>query len=81
MAWLWADISDRSTDYRGDFALPRARRAKWGRRSAFRETVLTASLAGMIWGWSREGVAEREAEELNLNVEDRRLKLTLELAR
>src|SRR5437763_6385665 len=35
----------------------------------------------MIWGWSEEGVAEREAKELNLNLEDRRLKLTLELAR
>jgi error-prone DNA polymerase len=42
---------------------------------------VTGSLAGMIWGWSTEGVAEREAEELNLNLDDRRLKLTLELAR
>jgi error-prone DNA polymerase len=42
---------------------------------------VTASLAGMIWGWSTEGVAEREAKELNLNLEDRRLKLTLDLAR
>ena len=35
----------------------------------------------MIWGWSTEGVAEREAKELNLNLEDRRLRLTLELAK
>ncbi len=42
---------------------------------------VTASLAGMIWGWSRDGVAEREAKELNLNLEDRRLQLTLELAK
>jgi error-prone DNA polymerase len=42
---------------------------------------VTGSLAGMIWGWSRDGVAEREAKELNLNLEDRRLKLTLELAK
>ena len=54
--------------------------SRYRARGAVRGDV-TASLAGMIWGWSREGVAEREAEELNLNVEDRRLKLTLELAR
>jgi error-prone DNA polymerase len=42
---------------------------------------VTGSLAGMIWGWNTDGVAEKEAKELNLNPEDRRLKLTLELAR
>ena len=42
---------------------------------------VTGSLARLIWGWSGEGVAEREAKELNLNLEDRRLKLTLELAK
>ncbi len=42
---------------------------------------VTASLAGMIWGWSTQGVAQREARELNLNLEDRRLRLTLELAK
>jgi len=42
---------------------------------------VTGSLAGMIWGWSRDGVAERDAKELNLNLADRRLKLTLELAK
>jgi error-prone DNA polymerase len=42
---------------------------------------VTGSLAGMIWGWSRDGAAEREAKELNFNLEDRRLKLTLELAK
>jgi error-prone DNA polymerase len=41
---------------------------------------VTGSLAGMIWGRSTEGVADREARELNLNLEDRRLQLTLELA-
>ncbi len=39
----------------------------------------------MIWGWSTEGVAEKQAKELNLNLEDRRLRLrlrlTLELAK
>src|SRR6202161_3627167 len=42
---------------------------------------VTGSLAGMIWGWSTEGVAEKQAKELNLNLEDRRLRLTLELAK
>ncbi len=42
---------------------------------------ITASLASMIWGFSKDGVAEREAKELNLNLQDRRLKLTLELAK
>jgi error-prone DNA polymerase len=42
---------------------------------------VTGALSGLIWGWSREGAAEREAKELNLNLEDRRLKLTLDLAK
>jgi error-prone DNA polymerase len=42
---------------------------------------VTGSLARLIWGWSEEGVAEREAKELNLNLQDRRLKLTLELTK
>jgi error-prone DNA polymerase len=42
---------------------------------------VTGALASMIWGWSTEGVEEREAEQLNLNLEDRRLRLTLELAK
>src|SRR3569833_76423 len=42
---------------------------------------LTGALAGLVWGWSREGVGPREAASLGLNLEDRRLRLTLELAR
>ena len=42
---------------------------------------VTGALASMIWGWSTEGVAEKQAKELNLNLEDRRLRLTLELAK
>lgn len=38
-------------------------------------------LSGQVWGWSSEGVSTKEAEELNLNVSDRRLALTMELAR
>ncbi|MCC8978911.1 error-prone DNA polymerase [Bradyrhizobium acaciae] len=42
---------------------------------------VTASLAGMIWGWSTDGVAEQEVKELGLNLADRRLRLTLDLAK
>ena len=42
---------------------------------------MTASLAGLVWGWSAEGVSERHLAELNLDVADRRLRLTLDLAR
>ena len=42
---------------------------------------LTASLAGLVWGWSAEGVGEKQVAELNLDLGDRRLRLTLELAR
>jgi error-prone DNA polymerase len=42
---------------------------------------VTGALAGQIWGWSEEGVAEQQAAELNLNLQDRRLRLTLDLSR
>ena len=42
---------------------------------------LTSSLAGLVWGWSAEGVGEKQVSELNLDMGDRRLRLTLELAR
>jgi error-prone DNA polymerase len=42
---------------------------------------LTSSLAGLVWGWSAEGVGEKQVDELNLDIGDRRLRLTLELAR
>lgn len=42
---------------------------------------LTGSLAGLVWGWSAEGVGEKQVAELNLDLADRRLRLTLELAR
>ncbi len=41
----------------------------------------TAALASQVWGWSEEGVEEKHAAELNLNLEDPRLRLTLDLAR
>jgi error-prone DNA polymerase len=42
---------------------------------------MTAGLASQVWGWSREGVTSAQAEELNLDMADPRLALTLELAR
>ncbi|MDX3911582.1 MAG: error-prone DNA polymerase [Sphingobium sp.] len=42
---------------------------------------VTAGLASQVWGWSREGVEDRHASELNLDLTDRRLALTLDLAR
>ncbi|QNA83778.1 DNA polymerase III subunit alpha [Sphingomonas sp. So64.6b] len=42
---------------------------------------MTAGLASSVWGFSREGVEEKHAEELNLDLGDRRLALTLELAK
>ncbi len=42
---------------------------------------VTAALASQVWGWSNEGVSEDQAKSLNLNTGDRRLKLTLDLAR
>ena len=42
---------------------------------------ITALLASQVWGWSEDGVDETHAADLNLNLDDRRLRLTLELAR
>jgi len=40
---------------------------------------LTKTLSSQVWGWS-EGVEQKHAEELNLNMGDRRLRLAMELA-
>jgi error-prone DNA polymerase len=42
---------------------------------------VTASLSSQVWGWSNDGVGEEEAAALHLNLSDRRLSLTLQLAR
>ncbi len=42
---------------------------------------VTSALASQLWEWSEDGVTEERAEELNLNLQNRRLQLTLELAR
>ncbi|KAB2674230.1 error-prone DNA polymerase [Brucella tritici] len=41
---------------------------------------LIQSLSGQLWAWSETGVSDQQIRELNLNPEDRRLRLTLELA-
>jgi error-prone DNA polymerase len=42
---------------------------------------LIKMLSSQVWGWSREGIEAKHAEELNLNLGDRRLRLALDLAR
>jgi len=42
---------------------------------------MTGALAGQVWGWSQEGVADRHVDALGLDRGDPRLALTLELAR
>jgi error-prone DNA polymerase len=42
---------------------------------------LISTLSGQVWGWSEEGVSTGQVEQLNLNAADRRLRLTLDLAR
>ena len=42
---------------------------------------LTGALAGQVWGWSSEGVSEKQVESLNLDASDPRIALTLQLAR
>jgi len=42
---------------------------------------VTAALASQVWGWSRDGAGEDQAKALNLNTGDRRLKMTLDLAK
>jgi error-prone DNA polymerase len=42
---------------------------------------VTGALASQVWGWSEEGATEKHAADLNLNLQDRRLRLTMELSR
>ena len=59
---------------------PRARCATSARRSACPRTS-SRCCPRQVWGWSEEGVEAKHAEELNLNLADRRLRLALDLAR
>ena len=42
---------------------------------------VTGALSSQVWGWSEEGVEEKHADALNLNLADRRLQMALDLAR
>ncbi|MFI4998285.1 MAG: error-prone DNA polymerase [Reyranellales bacterium] len=42
---------------------------------------LIKMLSSQVWGWSEGGVEDKHVEALNLNLSDRRLRLTLDLAR
>ncbi|EIZ78373.1 error-prone DNA polymerase [Novosphingobium sp. Rr 2-17] len=42
---------------------------------------LTKMLTGLVWGWSMDGITDGQIESLNLNANDHRLRLTLELSR
>jgi error-prone DNA polymerase len=42
---------------------------------------LIKMLSSQVWGWSEDGVEDTHLEALNLNLSDRRLRLTLDLAR
>jgi error-prone DNA polymerase len=60
-------------------------RAKGALRDVGKALGLPEDMIGMlskqVWGWSEEGVEPKHAEELNLNLNDRRLKMTLTIAR
>jgi error-prone DNA polymerase len=63
--------------------------ARYRARGAIREVGkalgipedVTGALARITWGWSEDGVSDSELKELNLNLSDRRMRLTLNLAR
>jgi len=42
---------------------------------------ITGALSEQVWSWGEDGVSEEQAAALNLDVDPRRLRLTLELAR
>jgi len=42
---------------------------------------VTSALSGLVRGWSTEGVSASDLKDLNLNLDDPRLRLTLELSR
>ncbi len=42
---------------------------------------LISMLNSQVWGWSEEGIEPKHAQDLNLNLNDRRLQLAIDLAR
>jgi error-prone DNA polymerase len=51
-----------------------------GKALGLTEDLIT-QLSGQVWGWSEDGIDAKQAKELNLNLNDRRLRMTIELAR
>ena len=51
-----------------------------GKALGLTEDLIT-QLSGQVWGWSEDGLDDEQAKELNLNLSDRRLRLTIALAR
>ncbi|OAS20132.1 error-prone DNA polymerase [Methylobacterium platani] len=80
--WIYAT-------YGRDRAALTATVIRYGARGAVREVGkvlgvpedVTGALARLVWGWSRDGVGEREATALGLDLSERSLRLTLEIGR
>jgi error-prone DNA polymerase len=76
-------------EYGRDHAALTATVVRYRARGAIREVGkalgmpedVTAGLAKLTWMWDAEGVTESQARELNLNLEDRRLKMVMKLAK
>jgi error-prone DNA polymerase len=51
-----------------------------GKALGLTEDLIT-QLSGQVWGSSEDGIDAKQAKELNLNLNDRRLRLTIQLAR
>lgn len=76
-------------EYGRDHAALTATIVRYRGRGAIREVGkalglpedITAALSKMTWAWDAKGVTDAQAKELNLNLEDRRLRMTLDLAR
>jgi error-prone DNA polymerase len=51
-----------------------------GKALGLPEDLITA-LNAQVWGWSEDGIEPKHTAELNLNLEDHRLKLAIDLAR
>ncbi|GAN81433.1 error-prone DNA polymerase [Acidocella aminolytica] len=50
-----------------------------GKALGLPEDLITI-LSSQVWGWSKEGIDEAQLKRLNLNLSDRRLKMTLDIA-
>ena len=80
--WIYNSYGDRNAALTAVVSRYRTRGAvrDVGKALGLSEDIISA-LSGQIWGWSNDGVDERHVEELNLDLSDPRLSLTLDLAR